>query len=192
MKSPLPTVKGVSPCRLCLPSGNWETVLSYLRERFPNVETETWLTRMARGEVVDQFGGCLNPKSLYRAGACLFYYRELSLEQIIPFEESVIYQDEHLLVADKPPFLPVVPAGRFLHETLLVRLRKKGNHEHLVPLHRIDRETAGIVLFSLNPATRGRYASLFNNQKIKKVYQALAPTSESLSFPQVRRSRIVT
>jgi len=85
----------------------------------------------------------------------------------------------------------VVPSGRFLHETLLVRLRKKGELEPLVPIHRIDRETAGVVLFSRNPATRGLYASLFQNRKVKKVYEGLARTLPSLRFPVTRRSRMV-
>jgi len=86
----------------------------------------------------------------------------------------------------------VVPAGRFLHETLLVRLRKKGKPAALVPVHRIDRETAGVVLFSINPKTRGQYVSLFRNRKVKKVYEALAPTLPGISFPVTRRSRMVT
>jgi tRNA pseudouridine32 synthase/23S rRNA pseudouridine746 synthase len=146
---------------------------------------------MEKGGVVDETGLCLNPESPYRVGACIFYYRELDLEEEIPFLEHVHYRDEHILVADKPHFLPVVPSGRFLQETLLVRLKRRWNLDQLVPVHRIDRETAGIVLFSLNPVTRGTYASLFHDRQVKKVYQALAPTHPSFSFPLTRRSRIV-
>jgi tRNA pseudouridine32 synthase/23S rRNA pseudouridine746 synthase len=146
---------------------------------------------MARGQVVDETGLRLNPESPYRVGACVFYYRELESEKSIPFAEDILFQDEHLLVVDKPHFLPVVPSGRFLHETLLVRLRKKWGMEMLVPIHRIDREAAGVVLFSLNPATRGHYALLFQDRKVKKVYEGLAGTLPGLSFPMIRRSRIV-
>jgi tRNA pseudouridine32 synthase/23S rRNA pseudouridine746 synthase len=145
---------------------------------------------MAKGQVVDETGLPLNPGSPYRVGACIFYYRELERELRIPFVECVLYQDEHILVVDKPHFLPVIPSGRFLHETLLVRLKKKGKLEQLVPIHRIDRETAGVVMFSLNPATRGLYASLFHDRKVKKVYEALAHTLPGLSLPVTRRSRI--
>jgi tRNA pseudouridine32 synthase/23S rRNA pseudouridine746 synthase len=146
---------------------------------------------MAKGEVVDETGLRLDAGSRYRVGACIFYYREVEREKRVPFIESVLYKDEHILVVDKPQFLPVIPSGRFLQETLLVRLRKKGNLEHLVPIHRLDRETAGIVLFSLNPATRGAYASLFQDRKVKKVYEALARGTPGLSFPITRRSRVV-
>jgi tRNA pseudouridine32 synthase / 23S rRNA pseudouridine746 synthase len=192
LKSPLPIVEGVGPSRQWLPAGHWETVLDFLRERFPGVEAAVWLSRMEKGQMMDETGLRLNAESPYRVGACIFYYRELETERSIPFVESVLYQDEHILVADKPHFLPVVPSGRFLHETLLVRLRKKGRLEHLVPLHRIDRETAGVVMFSLNPATRGVYASLFHDRKVKKTYEAFARTLPGLSFPLTRRSRIVT
>ncbi|HLE61663.1 MAG TPA: pseudouridine synthase, partial [Pyrinomonadaceae bacterium] len=132
-----------------------------------------------------------DPETAFRVGTCIFYYRELENEKAIPFVEQVLYQDEHILVADKPHFLPVIPSGRFLHETLLVRLRKQRPTEVLVPIHRLDRETAGVVLFSLNPKTRGHYTSLFRNRSVRKVYEALAPTLEDSSFPSTRRSRIV-
>jgi tRNA pseudouridine32 synthase/23S rRNA pseudouridine746 synthase len=146
---------------------------------------------MARGLVVDETGRRLDPKTAYQQGACIFYYRELENETAIPFSERVLYEDEHILIADKPHFLPVIPSGRFLHETLLVRLRKQGKPEGLVPVHRLDRETAGVVLFSLNPKTRGHYTSIFRNRKVRKVYEALTPTPADSNFPTTRRSRIV-
>jgi len=146
---------------------------------------------MARGEVVDEVGRQINAETAYRVGACIFYYRELNNETIVPFAEQILYQDEHFLVADKPHFLPVVPAGKFLRETLLVRLRKRGAPDDLVPVHRLDRETAGVVLFSTNAKTRGCYTSLFRNQKVTKIYEAIGPTSGELSFPLTRRSRII-
>jgi tRNA pseudouridine32 synthase/23S rRNA pseudouridine746 synthase len=191
LKAPLPIVEGVGPSCQWLPVGPWETVLEFLKERYPGVETATWLSRMAKGEVVDETGLRLNAGSRYRVGACIFYYREVEREKTVPFVESILYRDEHILVADKPHFLPVIPSGRFLQETLLVRLRKNGNPEHLVPIHRLDRETAGIVLFSLNPDTRGAYASLFEDRKVNKVYEALARNIRGLSFPLTRRSRVV-
>lgn len=187
---PLPIVEGVAPSYQWLPAGAWKTILEFLTEKFPNVESDTWQARMAKGEVADETGARLDSKSVYRIGACVFYYRELESETRIPFDEKIIYRDEHLLVADKPHFLPVIPAGRFLHETLLTRLRKKGNLAHLAPLHRLDRETAGIVLFSVDPATRGAYASLFNDRKVEKIYHALAGNNDALKFPLTRRSRM--
>ena len=194
MKALLPTVAGVGPSSRWLPAGQWKTVLDFLKEQYPQVAVETWTARMTRGEVVDENGLLLNPQSPYRVGACISYYRELDDEKIIPFVEQVLYRDEHILIADKPHFLPVIPSGRFLHQTLLVRLRKKYKLEGLAPIHRLDRETAGVVLFSVNPQTRGHYTSLFRSRKVRKVYEALAPTLANLdaaTSPIIRRSRIV-
>jgi len=146
---------------------------------------------MAKGEVIDECGRTVDPQTAYRVGACIFYYRELEIESRIPFVEQVLYQDDHILVADKPHFLPVIPSGRFLHQTLLVRLRNIYNLESLVPIHRLDRETAGVVLFSVNPKTRGHYTSLFRNRKVTKVYEAVAPSIDASRLPTIRRSRIV-
>ena len=191
MITPLPTVAGVGPSRQWLPPGAWKTVLAFLKEHYPQVEVAEWTARMTKGEVMDETGRRVDPRTPYRAGACIFYYREPGDEKVIPYAESVIYQDEHILVADKPHFLPVIPAGRFLQQTLLVRLRKKFKLEGLVPIHRLDRETAGLVLFSVNPKTRGHYTSLFRNRKVAKIYEALAPTPDATKFPLTRQSRIV-
>jgi tRNA pseudouridine32 synthase/23S rRNA pseudouridine746 synthase len=191
MKAPLPNIAGVGPSRQWLPAGAWKTVLDFFIEQYPQVDLETWTARMARGDVVDETGRRVDPETAYRAGACIFYYRELADEKVIPYVEQVLYQDEHLLVADKPHFLPVIPSGRFLHQTLLVRLRKKCNLEGLTPIHRLDRETAGVVLFSINPRTRAHYTALFRDRKVRKVYEALAPTLDTAKFPTIRRSRIV-
>ena len=191
MNPPLPTVAGVGPSSQWLNLGPWKTILEFLTEQFPRIDVETWMLRMAKGEVLDETGQRLNPESAYRVGACIYYYREVENESSVPFVEQVLYRDEHILVADKPHFLPVIPSGRFLHETLLVRLRKTYGAEDLVPIHRLDRETAGVVMFSVNPQTRGRYTSLFRNRKVAKVYEAIAPTLDHLKFPATHRSRIV-
>jgi tRNA pseudouridine32 synthase/23S rRNA pseudouridine746 synthase len=192
MKAPLTTIEGVGPSSQWLPAGSWKTVLEFLQENFPLVETATWISRMERGQVVDESGLTLTPESPYRVGACIFYYRELVNEKPIPFSEQILYEDEHILVADKPHFLPTMPSGRFLHETLLVRLKKQGKSGGLVPIHRLDREAAGVVLFSVNQKTRGHYTMLFRERKVRKIYEALAPTPNAMSdFPVTRRSRIV-
>ena len=191
---PLPVRDGVGPSHLWLPEGTWKDMQTFLADWFVDVSAETWNARMAKGEVVDEHGARLYPHSAFKRGKCMFYYRELEAETPIPFAEQVLFQDEHIVVADKPHFLPVIPGGRFLHETLLVRLKKKLSLEHLVPLHRLDRETAGVVLFSHNPATRGAYQALFRDRAMDKVYEALAPlppSREPLQFPFTYRSCIV-
>jgi tRNA pseudouridine32 synthase/23S rRNA pseudouridine746 synthase len=191
LKAPLPVRSGVSPSYIWLPEGPWNTVLGFLLDRFPDVGEATWRERMRKEEVRDAEGRRLDPDSPFRRGACVYYYRELHQETPIPFAEKILHLDEHILVADKPHFLPVIPSGRFLHETLLVRLKRKTGIDHLTPIHRIDRETAGIVVFSRDPATRGHYQALFQRREVDKVYEALAPYTGSIEFPLMYRSRMV-
>ncbi len=190
--APLPMRDGVAPSYLWLPEGQWPDMLSFLVEYYPAVSEAAWRERMARGEVVDNDGKPLTPDSRYRRGMRIFYYRELEYtETPIPFEEEILFQDEHLVVVDKPHFLPMIPSGRFLHETLLVRLRKKLGIEDLTPIHRLDRETAGVVIFSSNIASRGRYQSMFQQRVVQKEYEALAPRLHGVDFPFTYRSRMV-
>ena len=191
MNAALPLVEGVGPSCQWLPAGPWKTVIDFFKDQYPHVDAATWNARMAKGQVLDEMGRRIDSETAFRVGACIFYYRELENEKTIPFREQVLYEDEHILVADKPHFLPVIPSGKFLHETLLVRLRKQRATEALVPIHRLDRETAGVVLFSLDPKTRGHYTSLFRNRMVRKEYEALAATLEDASFPTTRRSRMV-
>jgi tRNA pseudouridine32 synthase/23S rRNA pseudouridine746 synthase len=115
----------------------------------------------------------------------------VTAEPRIPFDEVVLFQDEHLVVVDKPHFLPVVPSGNYLQETLLVRLKQKLGIATLVPIHRIDRDTAGLVLFSVQSATRAHYHALFSQRQVRKNYQAIAPWRDDLVLPLTRESRIV-
>lgn len=190
-EAPLPTVDGVAPSRQTLPAGRWATVLDFLSGRHASVGAAAWAARMREGRVVDEAGRRVTPESPYRAGACIYYYREPGEETRVPFGERVLHLDEHLLVADKPHFLAVAPAGRFLRETLLVRLKRGTGLDTLVPVHRIDRETAGVVVFSVNPSTRGAYATLFQRREVTKVYEALSAGRPAHGLPCTRRSRIV-
>ena len=191
MKSPLPVVDGVGASSHWLPAGPWPTLLAYLQQAFPEVNGAVWASRMARGLVVDADGGVMTVDEPYRCGRRIFYYREVAAEPTIPFVEKVLYQDEHLLIVDKPHFVPVVPAGQFLQQTLLVRLRRQLALQDLAPLHRLDRETAGLVMFSTNPDSRGRYARLFAERRVIKGYEALAAVDDALASGRLYRSRLV-
>lgn len=178
------------PSRLQLAPGPWTSLLEGLCARFPTVARAQWLDRFARGRVLDSDGQPLAPAQPWRAGQEIQYFREVADEPVLPFAERILYQDGHLLVADKPHFLPVTPAGRFVQQTLLARLVAATGNRELAPLHRIDRGTAGLVLFSSNPATRGAYQRLFAERRIDKGYEALAPALPGLTFPMQRSSCI--
>ncbi|WP_296246309.1 pseudouridine synthase [uncultured Stenotrophomonas sp.] len=178
------------PSRLQLAPGPWASLLEGLCARFPAVSQAQWLDRFARGRVLGSDGQSLLPAQPWRAGQEIQYFREVADEPEVPFAEQILHQDEHLLVADKPHFLPVTPAGRFVRQSLLARLIASTGNRELVPLHRIDRGTAGLVLFSCNPQTRAAYQRLFAERRIDKGYEALAPALPTLQFPLQRNSRI--
>jgi tRNA pseudouridine32 synthase / 23S rRNA pseudouridine746 synthase len=174
---------GVTLSRLALPVGSWKYLIDYLEVRFKGQSREVLLARMSRGEIAFEEGQPIQRDEPYRAHRKLFYTRQVEAEKPVPFKEVIVFEDEHLLVADKPPFLTVVPAGKHLQETLLVRLRKSTGIETLVPMHRIDRETSGLVMFTKKPGTRGQYQKMFETKDIQKTYEAIAPRPAALSFP---------
>jgi tRNA pseudouridine32 synthase/23S rRNA pseudouridine746 synthase len=191
----LPTKNGVGPSCVGLTAGKWRTITDFLVERFPAITREVWLERMAHKLVVDEFGGPVTPERPYpgpmRPLFRVYYYRAVDVEARIPFDETVLYQDDHLVVADKPHFLPVTPSGHYLQETLLVRLKKRLGIDALIPIHRIDRETAGLVLFCIQPGERNAYQALFRDHAVTKHYEAIAPWRPDLTWPVTRKSRIV-
>jgi tRNA pseudouridine32 synthase/23S rRNA pseudouridine746 synthase len=189
--SRFPTRNGVGASCIALPPGRWPTVLDFLEERFPSVSREEIAARMQHGDVMDEAGTPVPPGHAYRPHQKLFYYRHIEAEPRIPFDEQVLFQDDLIVVADKPHFLPVTPGGRYLQESLLVRLKRKLGTETLAPMHRIDRETAGLVVFTLQPQTRGQYQKLFSSREVHKQYECVAPFRDQLVQPMDYRSCVV-
>ena len=175
---------------LHLPPGRWLTVLDCLSEHFSAISREQWLDRIARGRVLDADGAPISPQLAYREGLRIHYFREVPNETPIPVQETILYADEHLVVADKPHFMPVTPSGRYLQNTLLVRLKRRLGLPELSPLHRIDRETAGLVMLSVQQRTRGVYQALFRDRQITKHYDAIAHWRADVVFPRDHVSRL--
>jgi tRNA pseudouridine32 synthase/23S rRNA pseudouridine746 synthase len=181
----------VSPSCVVLPPGPWLTIGDFLIQRFPAIPAAVWRERLRAGDVIDAEGVTIDSQRRYQPQLRVFYYRALEAEPRIPFEETVVFQDEFIVVADKPHFLPVIPSGRYVQETLLVRLKRRLGIDTLSPIHRIDRETAGVVVFTVQPATRSLYQDLFLTKSIEKRYEAIAPWRADLAFPLTYRSRLV-
>ena len=174
-----------STSEIIFPAG---TIAHFLVQQFPAISAHEWSHRIATGNVVDEYGVAVTPKRAFKAGLRIFYYRALETEPRIPFDEVILFQDEQLVVVDKPHFLPVIPSGRYLQETLLVRLKRKLGIDTLVPIHRIDRGTAGVIVFSVQESTRGKYQQLFATRDVRKTYEAIAPINRALQFPLMHES----
>lgn len=171
-----PMRDGVGASRVAVTPGPWRTVHDFLVHRLPALSAEAWARRIADGDVLDAAGRPVEISAPCVVHSVLWYWRRLDApEPVVPFAVDILHRDDDLLVVDKPPFLPMTPKGRHLHETLLVRLKLSTGLDTLVPIHRLDRETAGVVLLSVRPATRAAYQALFRDRRVDKVYEAVAP-----------------
>ncbi|MDN6523233.1 MAG: pseudouridine synthase, partial [Bifidobacterium crudilactis] len=98
-------------------------------------------------------------------------------EPNIPFDLRIIYEDERIIVVDKPHFLPTTPRGMWFRSTALMRLRERYDDPDIIPAHRLDRSTAGVVVFVRDPAARGADKMLFKRHETQKTYESIAPAS---------------
>ena len=187
-----PMLDGVSASKVFLPKMKPApaTVYQYLCQQFGHIESAEWQQRFNDGLIYDVLGRILNLNSEYIENSHVFYYRFLAHEIHVPFEHEILFENEHLLVIDKPHFLTISPTGQYVQETLLVRLKKQSGNEFLTPIHRLDRETAGVVLFSKQPATRAIYQEMFAQRQVNKTYHAIAPFHADLTFPCHTRYRM--
>ena len=187
---PLPMRDGVSPSVVSVPTGA-ANVLDFLAERMPSISRSEWTERLAQGLVLQEDGQTALPDQSCQPGQRLYYYRHLADEPVLPFQAQVLFEDDHLLVADKPHFMPVTPSGRYVQQSLLVQLKRLTGCADLVPLHRIDRETAGLVLLGKRMQDRDAYHALFRDKDIRKIYHAVAAAPLDRDLPPVYASRLV-
>ena len=190
-RSPLPIRDGLNPSRLRLPmDGTWATTAQYLRDRFPDDHLRLG-EKIATGEVLAGDGTVITEATPYLADAFVFLYRDPAPEVRVPFEIDILHRDGSLLVVDKPHFLSTMPRGIHVTESALGRLRRDLDLPDLSPIHRLDRLTAGVLVFSLRPAERGAYQQLFAHRQVTKYYEAVAPFRPGLTLPTTVRSRII-
>jgi tRNA pseudouridine32 synthase / 23S rRNA pseudouridine746 synthase len=182
--APLPPRDGLGPARLRVRGGALGVEL--LTRFGPDVAAKA-----SAGEVVDQHGAVLDPATVLPAGASVYLYRDLRDEVPVPFDIPVLHRDEDIVVVDKPHFLATMPRGRHIAQTALVRLRRELDLPELSPAHRLDRLTAGVLLFTTRREVRGAYQTLFARAAVNKTYVARAPVNPDVALPRVVRSRII-
>jgi tRNA pseudouridine32 synthase / 23S rRNA pseudouridine746 synthase len=183
-----PLRDGVAASRVGVGDGRFPTLLDFLHARFPAVDD--WPDRLARGDVLDADGRALAADARCVGGSLLWYWRNPPPEPRVPFEIELLHRDEHLVVVDKPHFLPVIPSGRHLRETVLVRLRHELGIATLAPMHRLDRETAGVLVFTVRAQDRAAYHALLRERDVHKAYEAIAPWRADLALPLLARHRL--
>jgi len=176
--------------RCVLGTGPWRTLHEALCARFPNVPGDEWQARLAAGAVVGEDGRRFGVDAPFSAGLVIFYTRSVPHEVEIPGDVLIVHADTQIIVADKPAGLPVMPTGPWVRQTLQWRVLAALGLEDAVPLHRLDRDTAGLVLLSVDPGSRAAYQALFRERRIRKVYEALGRPLPGRTMPFVHRSRL--
>ncbi|MGV9863847.1 pseudouridine synthase [Rhodococcus koreensis] len=189
--APLPVRNGLGPDRIRMPAGvGTKTVAEFLVETYPD-ERAHWLSLIDGGDVVDEHGRVVDRGTRYAPTRFVYFYRDPAPEIPVPFEIDILHRDDHLVVIDKPHFLATIPRGAHITETAVVRLRRTLDLPDLTPAHRLDRMTAGVLVFLIRPEDRRAYQELFVSQQVTKEYEAVAGHDPALQFPRTIRSRIV-
>ncbi|MFF4469065.1 RluA family pseudouridine synthase [Streptomyces sp. NPDC001599] len=190
--SPLPQRDGIDAVRVRLPAdGPWSTVREHLTERLSGAGAGVVEGMFDAGLFVGADGRPVAGDAPYEPGMFVWFHRELPAEVPVPFPLEVVYRDAHIVVVDKPHFLATTPRGGHVTQTALARLRRELDIPALGAAHRLDRLTAGLVLFTVRPAERGAYQGLFADRRVHKVYEAVAPYRAALTLPRTVRSRIL-
>jgi tRNA pseudouridine32 synthase/23S rRNA pseudouridine746 synthase len=191
LSSPLPPRGGIDAAWVRFPDFTpCATVGEYLADRYPR-HWPRIAERIAAGEVVDASGAAISAQTPVARGMTVYFYRDLPVEIPVPFDVEVLHQDENLVVVDKPHFLASIPRGRHVAESALVRLRRMLDLPELSPVHRLDRLTAGVLVFTARAEVRGAYQTLFARRSVRKAYEAVAGFDPDLELPRTVRSRII-
>ena len=190
-----PIKNGVGPSTVGVPSKTKLPAIEFLASKFCNISLAQWQQRFDAGEILNSMGRIMSTQDSLMGESHLHYYRRIEDEPILPFKAQIIFQDDRLVVADKPHFMPVTPGGRYLQQSLLVQLKQQLNLPELSPVHRIDRDTAGLVVFCMRSQDRNAYQELFRLRQVEKTYEAIAAVPETSTqypaFPLIHKSMMV-
>ena len=150
------------------------TLIQFYATHYPHSDAETWRRRIADGEITCERAGVnvdASAELQLHPGDRLAWHRPPWSEPEAPCTFEVAFMDEHVLVLDKPVGLPVLPGGGFLERTLLHLARRRFGDE-VAPVHRIDRGTSGLVLFSRTLLARRALGLQQDAGEIDKIYRA--------------------
>jgi tRNA pseudouridine32 synthase / 23S rRNA pseudouridine746 synthase len=171
------------PSRVYLPKFDAapQTIFEYVLARFPQIHAAIWRERISRGLITLTDGTPLDEHSPYRHGLTILYRKEVPSEPAVLEEPVIVYRDDEILIADKPHGMPVTPSGTYIERSLFIRLQRITELPDLAPIHRLDMDTAGLVLFTIKPKTRGCYHRLFTERRIERQYLAVGHAAGPLN-----------
>jgi len=162
--------------------GAGRAVLAHLGDRLGPAGPEAWRERIALGQVkLDD--APTSAETLLRAGQWLTWERPPWTEPPVPLDAAVLHEDALLLAVAKPRGLPTMPAGGlYLEHTLLAVVRRRAPGAS--PMHRLGRDTSGVVLFARTVAAARVVQAAFRARRVTKLYRALCAGHPALdAFP---------
>ena len=167
--------------------GQVETLLQFLLRRFRYLDDQQWKENIDAKRIwVDGRLGKANLK-LYD-NQKIIYFRPDFLEPEVDTQFDIIYEDESLIALCKSGNLPTSPSGKYYKNTLVSIVKSRFNLKKLYTLHRLDRETSGVIIFAKRHEIAQKMAALFRNNRIQKKYSAILrghlPQSSGKAFPE--------
>lgn len=195
--SPLPIKDGLNPTRVRVsaevaPIQAFDFLMEVIqtqRHRHPDDDAVALQERFNKREVVLFDATPIYPSTELSAEQDVFFYRTPAPETPVPYDIPIVYEDQDILVADKPPFMATMPRARHIVETATVKLRRSTGLDDLAPAHRLDRLTSGLLLFTKHREVRGAYQTLFARREVQKTYSAIADYKD-FQTPMLWESRM--
>jgi len=146
-------------------------VLEHLARTHRHSSEAQWRARIGRGEV-ELDGLPVAPGTPMAPGQELVWHRPPWDEPEADTGYHLLFEDDLLVAVAKPRGLPTLPGGGFLEHTLLAAVRAR--FPEASPMHRLGRETSGIVLFARTHAAAALIQSAWRERRVVKRYRALA------------------
>lgn len=193
-RSPLPQRHGLDAAWIRTPSVGqeqpppWKTIGDFLMSRLPARANVPGM--LAAGDFVDAHGRALDGTEPFTPHTFVWFHRPLAPEVPVPFPLTVLERDDHVAVVDKPHFMATTPRGAHVQESALVKARVTLGLPELAPAHRLDRLTAGVLVFTTRREYRAAYAGVFQSGLAHKEYEAIAAYDAALEFPLRVANRI--
>jgi len=150
---------------------NGFSVANFLYERMPYRSLAFWEERIQSG-LITRNGLTLNPNAMLKAGEVLVHTIPVQIEPSVPDLIPILFEDEALIVVNKPAPLPIHAGGRYNRNSLVAILEERLNQK-LYVIHRLDAVTKGIVVLAKNAQISANWANAFQNDAISKRYMAL-------------------
>lgn len=144
----------------------------FLSKHYKHISRNQWQERIKKGNVLVNGKKIRNSYLLKNKDIVSFYYKAKS-EPNVNKDFKILYEDEDLLIIDKPANLPVHPSGNYKKNTLTQLLKENYHYFYCNPIHRLDRETSGLIIFGKNPEIIHKMAKLFLENKINKIYHTI-------------------